>query len=98
MELNTPYMDMNRVGLDGKDDYLKMMSYPDQSAFVSPKDEYIKTLSVGSSTQLTTRAYLSVNSPPDDSTQDNPRFQYPSSSPSPSAPRKRKATFAYSKN
>ena len=92
-------MDMNTVGLEGKDDYLKMMSSPDHAALVSPEHEYIN----GSPTQPTDSAYLSMNSPLDESgifsprpgsTQDNPRFQFPS----PSAPRTRKSTLAYRKN
>nr|XP_050846243.1 vascular endothelial growth factor receptor 1 isoform X2 [Vespula vulgaris] len=43
ISLNTPYMDMNTMILDGKNDYLTMMSAPDHAALSLPMGDYVNT-------------------------------------------------------
>ncbi|XP_001600926.2 vascular endothelial growth factor receptor 1 isoform X2 [Nasonia vitripennis] len=83
VDLNTPYLDMNTAGLEGKDDYLTMMSAPDHAILMaSPEHEY-----VNGPPQPTDSAYLSMNSPALDESgifsprpnEDNSRFQFPNS-------------------
>ncbi|XP_014609483.1 PREDICTED: vascular endothelial growth factor receptor 1 isoform X2 [Polistes canadensis] len=41
--LNTPYMDMNTMILDGKNDYLTMMSAPDHTVLSLPVRDYVNS-------------------------------------------------------
>ncbi|XP_020278228.1 vascular endothelial growth factor receptor 1 isoform X2 [Pseudomyrmex gracilis] len=41
--LNTPYMDMNTTNLEGKNDYLTMMSAPTHAALLSPSHDYVNS-------------------------------------------------------
>ncbi|KAI4497781.1 hypothetical protein M0802_007107 [Mischocyttarus mexicanus] len=41
--LNTPYMDMNTMILDGKNDYLTMMSAPDHTVLSLPVGDYVNS-------------------------------------------------------
>ncbi|KAL2716305.1 vascular endothelial growth factor receptor 1 isoform X1, partial [Vespula squamosa] len=43
ISLNTPYMDMNTMILDGKNDYLTMMSAPDHAALSLPMGDYVNS-------------------------------------------------------
>ncbi|XP_051172490.1 vascular endothelial growth factor receptor 1-like isoform X2 [Leptopilina boulardi] len=60
MDLNTPYMDMNTMALEGKNDYLKMMSAPDHTLLSSPSHDYVNAPSI-ESTGRGDSAYLSLS-------------------------------------
>ncbi|XP_033216141.1 vascular endothelial growth factor receptor 1 isoform X3 [Belonocnema kinseyi] len=43
VDLNTPYVDMNTIILEGKNDYLTMMTAPDHAVLSSPTHEYVNS-------------------------------------------------------
>ncbi|KAL0113762.1 hypothetical protein PUN28_012704 [Cardiocondyla obscurior] len=85
ISLNTPYMDMNTINLEGgKNDYLTMMSAPDHAVLSSPTHDYVN--SPFSKEGLdSTYLCMSPNSPTDESGIFSPRpyqehshFEFPS--------------------
>ena len=84
MDLNTPYMDMNTMTLEGKNDYLTMMTAPDHTILSSPTHEYVNSPSLPSAGPGDS-AYLSMSSSGKDDLIFSPRqdfnrthFQFPS--------------------